>query len=80
LQEARKYKKEVARHTLLCCLQVYACEWNPNAVEALRKGLVANAVAHRCVRVCAYMSRGKGWVIGLFWMYSVQMVQSTLNT
>lgn len=41
--------------------QVFACEWNPNAVEALRRGLEANGVAHRCVCVqasCASFSSG----------------------
>ncbi|CAN4105808.1 unnamed protein product [Withania somnifera] len=28
---------------------VYACEWNPHAVEALRRNLEANLVADRCV-------------------------------
>ncbi|KAI3456455.1 hypothetical protein Pfo_013118 [Paulownia fortunei] len=28
---------------------VYACEWNPHAVEALHRNLHANAVADRCV-------------------------------
>lgn len=28
---------------------VYACEWNPHAVEALRHNLEANLVADRCV-------------------------------
>lgn len=28
---------------------VYACEWNPHAVEALRRNLCANNVADRCV-------------------------------
>ncbi|KAG8385740.1 hypothetical protein BUALT_Bualt03G0076600 [Buddleja alternifolia] len=28
---------------------VYACEWNPHAVEALRRNLVSNSVADRCV-------------------------------
>lgn len=28
---------------------VYACEWNPHAVEALKHNLHANAVADRCV-------------------------------
>ena len=28
--------------------QVIACEWNPNAVEALRKNLQLNGVADRC--------------------------------
>ncbi|XP_059317523.1 tRNA wybutosine-synthesizing protein 2/3/4-like isoform X1 [Lycium ferocissimum] len=28
---------------------VYACEWNPHAVEALRRNLEANLVAERCV-------------------------------
>ena len=28
---------------------VHACEWNPHAVEALERGLVANRVRHRCV-------------------------------
>ncbi len=28
---------------------VHACEWNPNALEALRRGLTANGVADRCV-------------------------------
>ncbi|KAK6123931.1 hypothetical protein DH2020_042328 [Rehmannia glutinosa] len=28
---------------------VYACEWNPHAVEALQRNLIANAVADRCV-------------------------------
>mgnify|MGYP001792452919 CR=1 FL=1 len=27
---------------------VHACEWNPNAVEALRRGLVRNHVSDRC--------------------------------
>ncbi|XP_076005208.1 tRNA wybutosine-synthesizing protein 2 homolog [Genypterus blacodes] len=27
---------------------VHACEWNPDAVEALQKNLAANGVAHRC--------------------------------
>ncbi len=27
---------------------VHACEWNPHAVEALRRGLMANGVADRC--------------------------------
>lgn len=27
--------------------QVYACEWNPHAVEALRRGLKANGVEGR---------------------------------
>ncbi|CAH1786073.1 unnamed protein product, partial [Owenia fusiformis] len=28
---------------------VHACEWNPNAVDALRKNLVLNHVADRCI-------------------------------
>lgn len=28
---------------------VYACEWNPHAVEALRHNLLANSVSDRCV-------------------------------
>ncbi|XP_010278689.1 PREDICTED: tRNA wybutosine-synthesizing protein 2/3/4 isoform X2 [Nelumbo nucifera] len=28
---------------------VYACEWNPHAVEALRRNVEANSVADRCV-------------------------------
>ncbi|XP_047941787.1 tRNA wybutosine-synthesizing protein 2/3/4 isoform X1 [Salvia hispanica] len=28
---------------------VYACEWNPHAIEALRRNLCANSVADRCV-------------------------------
>ena len=28
---------------------VHACEWNPDAVEALRKGLKANRVEDRCI-------------------------------
>lgn len=28
---------------------VYACEWNPHAVEALHRNLRANSVADRCV-------------------------------
>lgn len=28
---------------------LYACEWNPHAVEALRRNLQANSVADRCV-------------------------------
>lgn len=28
---------------------VHACEWNPNAVEGLRRGLRANAVEDRCI-------------------------------
>ena len=28
---------------------IHACEWNPNAVEALRKNLKLNRVQHRCV-------------------------------
>ena len=28
---------------------VYACEWNPDAVEGLRRGLVANGVEDKCV-------------------------------
>nr|GFC15527.1 tRNA wybutosine-synthesizing protein 2/3/4 isoform X1 [Tanacetum cinerariifolium] len=28
---------------------VYACEWNPHAIEALRRNLEANGVAGRCV-------------------------------
>jgi tRNA wybutosine-synthesizing protein 3 len=27
---------------------VFACEWNPHAVEALRRNLVANRVEGRC--------------------------------
>jgi len=27
---------------------VYACEWNPDAVEALEKGLRRNGAADRC--------------------------------
>lgn len=27
---------------------VHACEWNPNAVEALKKNLEANGVSDRC--------------------------------
>ncbi len=27
---------------------VHACEWNPNAVEALRYNLGQNGVAHKC--------------------------------
>jgi tRNA wybutosine-synthesizing protein 2 len=27
---------------------VHACEWNPNAIEALRRGLEANKVSSRC--------------------------------
>lgn len=27
---------------------VYACEWNPDAVEALHRNLQANSVADRC--------------------------------
>ncbi|GMH40346.1 hypothetical protein BSKO_08250 [Bryopsis sp. KO-2023] len=36
---------------LLCkakAAKVYACEWNPNAVEALRKNLEVNGVKDRC--------------------------------
>ncbi|GER44932.1 tRNA wybutosine-synthesizing protein 2/3/4 [Striga asiatica] len=28
---------------------VYACEWNPHAIEALRRNLHANSVADRCI-------------------------------
>lgn len=28
---------------------VYACEWNPHAVEALRRNLEANGVTDSCV-------------------------------
>ena len=28
---------------------VYACEWNPDAVEGLRRGLVANGIEDKCV-------------------------------
>ncbi|XP_011096065.1 tRNA wybutosine-synthesizing protein 2/3/4 [Sesamum indicum] len=28
---------------------VYACEWNPHAIEAIRRNLEANSVADRCV-------------------------------
>ena len=28
---------------------VYACEWNPHAVEALRHNLHANSVMERCI-------------------------------
>lgn len=28
---------------------VYACEWNPHALEALRRNLHANSVVDRCV-------------------------------
>ncbi|OVA06603.1 tRNA transferase Trm5/Tyw2 [Macleaya cordata] len=28
---------------------VYACEWNPNAIEALRRNVQVNSVADRCV-------------------------------
>ncbi|XP_073302824.1 tRNA wybutosine-synthesizing protein 2/3/4 [Primulina huaijiensis] len=28
---------------------VYACEWNPHAIEALHRNLLANSVADRCV-------------------------------
>lgn len=28
---------------------VYACEWNPHAIEALRRNLCANSVADRCI-------------------------------
>ena len=28
---------------------VYACEWNPHAVEALQHNLEANSVADRCI-------------------------------
>ena len=27
---------------------VYACEWNPDAVQALKKNLALNRVAERC--------------------------------
>ena len=27
---------------------VHACEWNPDAVEALKRGLAENGVAERC--------------------------------
>jgi len=27
---------------------VYACEWNPDAVEALRRNLAMNDISHRC--------------------------------
>jgi len=27
---------------------VYACEWNPDAVESLQKNLALNRVQHRC--------------------------------
>ena len=33
-------------------LKVHACEWNPDAVEALQRGLVANMVEDRCVIHC----------------------------
>lgn len=33
-------------------LKVHACEWNPVAVEALQKGLIANKVEDRCVIHC----------------------------
>ena len=29
-------------------VQVYACEWNPNALEALRRNLERNGVAEWC--------------------------------
>ncbi|CAI0468320.1 unnamed protein product [Linum tenue] len=29
--------------------QVYACEWNPNAIEALKRNLELNSVSNRCV-------------------------------
>ncbi|CAM8906693.1 unnamed protein product [Rhodiola kirilowii] len=29
--------------------QMYACEWNPNAIEALRRNLQANSVTEKCV-------------------------------
>ena len=28
---------------------MHACEWNPAAVQALRRGLVANNVVDKCV-------------------------------
>ena len=28
---------------------VYACEWNPHAVEALRRNVQANSVSDRCI-------------------------------
>lgn len=28
---------------------VYACEWNPDAVEALKTNLALNGVAERCI-------------------------------
>jgi tRNA G37 N-methylase Trm5 len=28
---------------------VYACEWNPHAIEALRHNLQSNSVADRCI-------------------------------
>lgn len=28
---------------------VYACEWNPHAIEALHRNLRVNSVAERCV-------------------------------
>lgn len=28
---------------------VYACEWNPHAIEALKHNLQANSVADRCI-------------------------------
>lgn len=31
--------------------RVYACEWNPHAVEGLRSGLELNGVSHRCTVV-----------------------------
>lgn len=43
---------------------VHACEWNPNAVEALRRGLTRNGVSDRCtihpgdsrqVKICCFI-------------------------
>lgn len=28
---------------------VYACEWNPHAIEALRRNVEANSVSDRCI-------------------------------
>lgn len=43
--------RATGRHT--CCAaagaaKVIACEWNPNAVQALRRNLELNRVADRC--------------------------------
>ena len=38
----------IATAPLAGAAKVIACEWNPNAVEALHKNLTLNGVAERC--------------------------------